>query len=678
MVSTREPSARLPMRIDLMSLRAIWCIVSAWCAGLVAGQAFSSALYIILLIAAVSFYLVKKVPWLSRSSILLLVFLLAAIAGDREGIAFNTPRNGFEEGIRRGLNNPHYRPILIARQEPSESEDESDKRAAEIPWASRPVEGMIEAIIFNNRDRMPVEWVSAFRTTGTAHLIAVSGLHIGILVSIVLVLLKSMRLGRLARTIITITGCWIYVLAIGAPPSAVRAAMMTSIGLFVLGMGRNCSHNRILPTAILFILVVKPSMIATVGFQLSVSALLGIGLALRGIDGSHYRTTRARLEILFRISVGAQAGVMPLQIYTFGYYSPLAPIINAAAVPLIGIWLSAAIAAISTGFIWGTLSMIIGAFCEGTGRILLWWIYAWSMLPGIVMPASAAIALIAAAGIVLFGLGGKGRIASLLCLALLSWIPQTGSGAARVTFLSVGQGDAIVIESRNPRRVAVIDGGSAFNDWDAGRYVVAPYLKSRGIRTIDILIASHPDVDHVGGMETLAEEFDIGLFVRGEWRPGDTETAFRLEKRLNDAGIISIIPQAGDSFILGRGSRIDVLAGTDNAGLSSNDRSLVLRLQLNKVSVLLCGDLEISGEHRLDRFWHLLQSDILKFPHHGSEDVMSDRLLENIQPSMAVISVGSGNSYGHPSPNQLERLRRLGIDVWRTDRYGALVVNAGD
>ncbi len=661
----------------MMSLRAVWCIVVAWCAGLVAGQSFSASHYVILLIAALSLYLLKKVPWLSRSSMLLLVFLLAAIAGDRAGIAFNTPRAGVEEDSRRGLNNPHYRPVLIARQSPSESEDESEILAAEIPWASRPVEGMIEAIIFNRRDRMPVEWVSAFRTTGTAHLIAVSGLHIGILVSIVLVLLKTMRLQRLARTIITITGCWIYVLAIGAPPSAVRAAMMTSIGLFVLGMGRNCSHNRILPTAILFILVVEPSMIATVGFQLSVSALLGIGLALRGIDGSQYRTAWGRLAILLRISAGAQAGVMPLQIYTFGYFSPLAPIINAAAVPLIGLWLSAAVAAISTGFIWGTLSMIIGAFCEGIGRILLWWIYAWSMLPGIVMPASAAIALIAAAGIVLWGLGGKGRIASFLCLALLSWIPQTEKGAARITFLSVGQGDAVIIESGNPRRVAVIDGGSAFKEWDAGRYVVAPYLKSRGIRTIDILIASHPDVDHVGGMETLAEEFDIGLFVRGEWKPEDTETAFRLEKRLNASGIVSIVPETGDSFILGKGSRIDVLAGTDNAGRSSNDRSLVLRLQLNNVSVLVCGDLEISGENRLNRFWHLLQSDILKFPHHGSDDVMSDRLLESIQPSMAVISVGSSNRYGHPSPYQLERLRGLGIDVWRTDRQGALVVNAG-
>ena len=661
-----------------MSSRAIWYLVSAWCAGLVAGQAFSRVLYFVLLIAAVSLYLLKKKPWRSRLSMLLLVFLLAAIAGDRAGIAFNTPRTAVDEGRRKGLNNPHYRPVLIARQSPFESADASDNRAAVIPWASRPVQGMIEAIIFNRRDRMPVEWISAFRSTGTAHLIAVSGLHIGILVSIVLVLLKTMRFRRLARTIITITGCWIYVLAIGAPPSAVRAAMMTSIGLGVLGMGRNCSHGRIFPTAILCILVVKPSMIATVGFQLSASALLGIGLALRGVETSQCRTLRARMAILLRISLGAQAGVMPLQIYTFGYFSPLAPIINAAAVPLIGLWLSSAIAAISTGYIWGSLSMILGAFCEGTGRILLWWIYAWSMLPGMVMPASAATALIAAAGIVLWAAGGKGRLASLICLALLSWVPQTEKGAARITFLSVGQGDAVVIESGNPRRVTVIDGGSAFNDWDAGRYVVAPYLKSRGIRTIDILIASHPDIDHVGGMATLAEEFNIGIFVRGEWKPGDTETAFRLEKRLNASGIVSIVPETGDSFILGRESRIDVLAGTDNEGLSSNDRSLVLRLKLNNVSVLLCGDLEISGEHRLNRFRHLLQSDILKFPHHGSEDVMSDGLLEKVKPSMAVISVGSSNRYGHPSPNQLDRLRRLGINVWRTDRYGALVVNAGD
>ena len=664
-----------------MTVRAVWCLTAVWSAGLLTGQAIPIPIRWLLLTCITGFLLIPRLERFNRPAALLLVFLLASVAGAQTGIRLNTGTRMGEGGPKQGLLNPHFNPLIrLADADTVRAGPTEPLLSERPPWASGPVWSMVQAIIFNRRDRLPYEWTAAFRSVGASHLIAVSGLHLGILLGALLTVMKIARIGRAGSAILSIAASWSYILFIGAPPSAVRAGLMTSIGLSVWGAGKLPQPDRLLPAAVLTALILRPSLIASVGFQLSVTAVIGIRLGLRGFIVRDLESMRGRFSALFRITLGAQAGVLPVQILTFGCISPLAPLVNVIAVPLMGVWLPSAVTSLCLGFFLPPAAVLAGAFCNGVGNMLLWWIYIWSSVPGVVVPVPAAAAWLAALGLVFWAVGGRARNAALACLVAVVWFPALENGAPRICFLDVGQGDAMVIETGSPRRIVVVDSGPAFVSWSAGRHVVAPYLRARGIRRIDLLVATHPDADHVGGMVALAEEFQLGMFMRGCWYPEDAKSALKLEEGIRAAGVGTLIPGSGDRIILDNRSCLDVLAGErpggagGSGGLSSNNRSLVLRLQLQELSVLLCGDLERSGEKLLVPYRQYLPSTVLKVPHHGSQNVLSEWLLEATCPGLAVVSVGSRNRYGHPSDELLERLRNAGIEIWRTDHSGALVL----
>lgn len=670
-----------------MSTKGIWWIVMVWISGLLAGHHLPLLLIWILLVAG-GFGTVwpGASSRLKRCASLLLIFLLASFAGTGPDITFTHNSSANSPGLKDGLINPYFRPLLTLCNRDSTQDTPSEEQlilAEKPPWASDPVWNLIQSVLFNRRERMDASWLAAFRSVGTAHLIAVSGLHIGILLGMAIALLRLFRLRRWIVCLIGMGCTWTYVLLIGAPPSALRAGLMTSVGLIAWSAMRHTDINRILPTAVLIALVIMPSLLVSVGFQLSVSAVIGIALALRDRSAHKWHTPVAKLGIFLRVSLGAQAGILPVQIATFGTLTPLAPLVNLIAVPLMGIWLPATVAAVGLGAAGTGLEAIAGGFCEGTGRLLLWWIFIWNRVHGILLPVPRWISLVAFTGILLWRMDGKGRLAAYALLTLVIWSPFLDRGRPRISFLDVGQGDAIVIETRNPDRTIVIDSGPAFSEWSAGKSVVAPYLRSRGTRVIDLLVVSHPDIDHTGGIAALVEEFKIERYMRGNW-PADTpRIARRLDNYMQDSGVITLLPRAGDRVVLGSGAWLDILAGisTGDSGISdrfmtSNDRSLVLHLYMEGLTVFLCGDLEQSGERRLITYWNYLPSTILKVPHHGGEDALSSELLEKVNPSLAIISVGAGNRHGHPSERVLKSLEARGTTIWRTDRQGALVLRA--
>ncbi len=669
-----------------MTIRAVWYLVAIWCAGLLAGQALSLPLrWLILLSGTLGVLLTGRFRFQKRLAAALLLFLLASLWSARLEIGFNTGAPQESEEIKQGLRNPHFRPLIFLAARDTVRAGPPEHLLAERPaWASEPVWAMAQALLLNRREALSPDWISAFRSAGAAHLMAVSGLHIGILLGIFLAILRMLQIRRRAIAISTMGAVWVYILLIGAPPSAVRAGLMVTVGLGMWGAGRLPQPGRLLPVAVLAALVVRPSLLASVGFQLSVAAVAGIGLGLRGFRARNLETAGGRIIAFLRVSLGAQAGVLPVQIITFGTYITLAPLVNVIAVPLLGIWLPSVVAALGLGLLGGPAAVVAGAFCEGVGRLLLWWIHLWASHPGILVPVPAWVAVVAVAGLVGWMVGGRGRLLALACLTALVWIPAFETGRPRITFLDIGQGDAIVIETRNPKRVVIVDAGPAFKDWSAGRTVVAPYLRARAVRRIDLLVASHPDNDHIGGMSALVDDYPVLCFFRGQWYNTDTRSAYQLQYRLDTSGVKTLALEAGDRIELGDNSWIDVLAGTNSSAgrgdkipLSSNNRSLVLRLNLEGLTVLLCGDLERGGERKLVHFWRYLPCRVLKVPHHGGENGLSAELLEAVRPSLAVISVGAGNRYGHPSPQILARLREAGVSVWRTDLSGALVMQSG-
>ena len=230
-------------------------------------------------------------------------------------------------------------------------------------------------------------------------------------------------------------------------------------------------------------------------------------------------------------------------------------------------------------------------------------------------------------------------------------------------------------------RAMLIDGGAAFESYDAGRMVIAPVLWDRGIRRLDVVVATHPQLDHVGGLAFVLRKFDVGqLWTNGVAR----EVAFlhRLERIVTERHVpVRAVTAADGALALGSCQahvlNPDASEGPRAAraeGARLNNQSIVLHLACGSGSVLFTGDIESEAESRLARLSEPLKAAVLKVPHHGAKGSVNEPFLRAVNPQLAVVSVGQANAYGHPSPAMVDAYSRLGIALLRTDRHGAVSI----
>jgi len=277
----------------------------------------------------------------------------------------------------------------------------------------------------------------------------------------------------------------------------------------------------------------------------------------------------------------------------------------------------------------------------------------------------------------------------LLLLLPVPWLvlspPRTRpeSGQLRVTFLDVGQGDSAVIEGPTGT-VVVIDGGGRpgadeTRGEDPGSRVVVPYLRSCGINRVDLLVATHPDDDHIQGLSAVATRLAAprGALICGY--PGPSAPYHRLISVLRGRNVPLYVGRRGQRIDLGGGARLEVLAPTDRPIVTghslTNNNCLVIRLVYQRARFLFTGDAE--GEEEADMLAdpHCdLSADVLKVGHHGSRWSSTAAFLQAVHPSVGIISAGLHNTYGHPHAEVLERLRQIGAVIYRTDRQGAITV----
>jgi competence protein ComEC len=250
-----------------------------------------------------------------------------------------------------------------------------------------------------------------------------------------------------------------------------------------------------------------------------------------------------------------------------------------------------------------------------------------------------------------------------------------------LTFIDVGQGDSIFIEFPKGERM-LIDGGGLYGDrFDIGKNVIAPFLWKKKIHRLDYLVLTHPDPDHLKGLNFIASHFSIGQF----WESGlrsDSESYSRLEETL--------LKKKVDRFSLNEKSPPQSINGVQISFLNPpekiepqrvgrhtsffNNHSLVMRLQLKNIKILLAGDIEKEAEYRLMREGYPLSAEILKIPHHGSASSSTPYFLKRVNPNYAVLSVGERNIGRLPHPEVLRRYQQLGTNIFRTDRDGAITV----
>lgn len=270
----------------------------------------------------------------------------------------------------------------------------------------------------------------------------------------------------------------------------------------------------------------------------------------------------------------------------------------------------------------------------------------------------------------------KGLLAAVavlftLCMAGCSQLALTPAASGpvsgtdlRVHFIDVGQGDSTLIEKDG--HFMLIDAGER----DQGQVVVS-YLKKQGVGKLDYVIGTHPHSDHIGGLEAVIRELDIGKVILPE-KEHTIKTYERLLDAIEDKNLKVTLPKVGDSYELGSAS-FQILAPNRDYGDNLNNWSVGIRLTYGKNSFVLCGDAEKEAEADMAANGLTLKADVLKLSHHGSSTSSSDQFMDLVDPDYAVISCGKNNDYGHPHKEILEMLKKRNIKAFRTDQLGTIV-----
>ena len=543
--------------------------------------------------------------------------------------------------------------------------------------------GVVLGVVLGEDEGLPRDVRDDFRASGLYHLLAVSGQNVAFLAAGVYLLGWLVRLPRRLRELTVVAVIGAYVLAVGWQPSVVRAGVAGGLASLAWLAARPADRWHFLAVGALVLLVWMPSSAMEPGFQLSFAAVGAIFIAVprvrRGLAG--YPLPRAVADAL---AVGVACGVVtaPIVLAHFGeapLYTVVANVIAFPAAPLVlGFGLLAAVVdpvSPSAGAGLAALAGWAAAWLELVARIV-------ADLPRAEIGGRAALAL--AGGCVLAWLAVRmlGQVSRRrrvgLALALGSvvvaggaawvsvrpahaWHPPTG---LRVTFLDVGQGDAVLLETPSAR--VLVDQGPP--EGGAARQLV-----ELGVRSLSALVLTHPQRDHVGGAAEVLQRVDVGQVLDpGLATTGPEQAAALREARENRVPVRVV--RAGATFRAGR-LVLRVLWPVDAGAPTEdpNENAVVLAATFGQTDVLLPADAEsdVTGGLALGAY------EILKVAHHGSEDEGLAGELRRLRPRVAVISCGRDNGYGHPHPETIAALDdTAGLTTYRTDRDGRVVVES--
>ena len=552
--------------------------------------------------------------------------------------------------------------------------------------------GLLRGLLLADRSEIDYSIKTQFINSGVIHVLAVSGLHVGFIAAIFFILFG--RFNIYFRSIATIIGLLAFMFLTGIPPSVFRATVMGIVIILAFLTNRSTNIFNSLTIAALIILVIIPGEIYSPGFQLSFSAVLAIAVIFPLINNfilaSRLKSKFLKYIILFvGVSLAAQLGTLPFTLIYFGKVSVIALFTNLLVIPVIGLIISLAV----TTLIFNLFASGIAVYFSLTNMLVSNFILDVIRFTGnlsfshIKLPQYSvydAIIFYVFLSVMIYSVrrfkSKKAVIILILFIATNIFLYTSlddksllPDNELSIMAIDVGQGDAILIKFPN-EQTALIDAGSATYYFDNGERVILPLLDYLGVDKIDYGFVSHIDLDHYGGFVSLIHNGKIKQLFKPEI-DSSLKKDVRFEKFIRKNNI-KLTYYNHQSFSIGN-VRIYILNNKFEAGvynLSSNNNSGVIKIVYGNSSFLFTGDAEVKAEKiMINDYQNFLDVDVLKAGHHGSKTSSSENFIKFTSPRYAIISAGIQNKFGHPDLEIINRFKMNKVNVYRTDKSGALL-----
>ncbi|MDD6920066.1 MAG: DNA internalization-related competence protein ComEC/Rec2 [Eubacteriales bacterium] len=568
---------------------------------------------------------------------------------------------------------------------------------------------IIDAICFGNKSNMQEEIYESYQKNGTAHILATSGLHLGLLY---LLLKKILFLKReKCKSVIVLIVLFFYCLMAEFTISILRAYIMIVVDIVGNVFHRRVSIVTSASFSLIIILFINPLSILDIGLQMSFLAIYIIAMIIRKIDYILPKSKKIIKVILTTLIM--QLVMLPYTMYNFNYFSLSAFVAN-IIIGIIGtLLLVFSILLIGFSFAWTIpqlMKLYIAELVDVFNVINKWFYHDGILVFDVVSPP---IWFICVFYLLLFFIFSEGyyilkkrklnRIRNgIVCIiviisAIIGLWYSNEFDETKVIFVDVGQGSCVFFKTDDGENI-LIDGGGNEN-YDVGKKILKPFLLKNRISKIDYAFVTHEDIDHVDGIYSLYRDGMIDKVVLSDIKHSDfvtngvndknTSNKNKRKYKWDEKNVIRV--SSGYKFTFNNNEYIEVLHPdakgfesneinlTKNGNISrhlseENDNSLVILIKSNNMTFLATGDISSNVENFLvdNNFLKKSKVDILLLPHHGSKYSSSERFLEYIQPSIAIIQVGRKNRYGHPSEEVLERCMKNDIILYRNDYMGAI------
>ena len=535
--------------------------------------------------------------------------------------------------------------------------------------------GIIQALTIGQKNNINQQQWAVLRQSGTSHLMAISGLHIGLIATMVFWVFRYLSPAWMLKHIsaqqfaafMSLLCALAYALLAGFSIPTQRAFIMLCVIMFALMMKRPAFSINTLALSLIAVLIMSPLSVLSVGFWLSYMAVCIIAIITSARSGRPSGRLALWLYGL-RVQWLIALSMLPVSVLLFQQGSLVSPLANMLVIPVVTLIV---VPLAMLGSVLSVVSTELATMVFTLASYVLSLI--WSLLESLVevsfsdwyrprIPFMLALLSLLGALLLLLPRGFPMRYSGvLMILPMVLYQPERpGKGAFWVTVLDVGQGLSILVQTED--KSLLYDTGAHFSErFDIGQRVVLPYLKYTGVSTLDKLVVSHADNDHVGGAASILSEQAVKQLRYGEW--------FAAIDRAST--VPALYCRAGERWRW-QGVNFEFLH-PDKQYRRANNNSCVLKVWNSQYSVLLTGDIERKAETRiLKRYKEQLLADVLIVPHHGSNTSSSQAWLDAIQPRLAIVSAGYKNRFRHPTEKVSSRYRQRGTRMLNTAYEGAI------